>query len=104
MSTLYAEGTTVYGGEAKRKDTREDFLAYKESSSLKPATQPEQKVESFVDANYTLQDRPFFVVIGKGGVLAALEKLDQQLTQVCVERGVVCIPRLLTTIPIGWAH
>jgi len=32
--------------------------------------------------DYTLEERPFFIRIGKDGVIAALEKLDQQLVQV----------------------
>ncbi|KAF9442914.1 hypothetical protein P691DRAFT_809751 [Macrolepiota fuliginosa MF-IS2] len=31
--------------------------------------------------DYTLEERPFFVRIGKDGVIAALEKLDEQLVQ-----------------------
>lgn len=32
--------------------------------------------------DYTVEERPFFVPIGKDGVIAALEKLDQQLLKV----------------------
>lgn len=31
-----------------------------------------------------ITERPFFVVIGKGGLLAAIQELDTQLQQVCV--------------------
>ncbi|PPR04948.1 hypothetical protein CVT24_010406 [Panaeolus cyanescens] len=34
---------------------------------------------AFTTSDYSLHDRPFFVPIGKHGVIAALEKLDQQL-------------------------
>lgn len=33
--------------------------------------------------DYAIEDRPFFVPIGKDGVTAALQKLDKQLQQVC---------------------
>ena len=32
--------------------------------------------------DYTIENRPFFVPIGKGGVIVALEELDRQLQQV----------------------
>ncbi|TFK72550.1 hypothetical protein BDN72DRAFT_763040 [Pluteus cervinus] len=80
MSATVADGTTVFGDfeDSRRRD---DFLSYKKTIDESPK-QPIPKLGSdFVVADYALQDRPFFVPIGRGGVLAALEKLDQQLVQ-----------------------
>ncbi|KAF8969857.1 hypothetical protein BDZ97DRAFT_2055545 [Flammula alnicola] len=35
----------------------------------------------FTTVDYTVEERPFFIPIGKDGVIAALEKLDQQLRE-----------------------
>jgi hypothetical protein len=42
-------------------------------------------VNDFVRAaDYMLDEREFFVSIGKDGLIAALQKLDKQLENVCV--------------------
>ncbi len=81
MSATVADGTTVFGDfeDSRRRD---DFLSYKKTMD-EPQKHPLAKLGSdFVVADYALQDRPFFVPIGKGGVLAALENLDRQLVEV----------------------
>jgi regulator of protease activity HflC (stomatin/prohibitin superfamily) len=37
------------------------------------------RMSEFTTVDYTVEERPFFVPIGKDGVIAALEKLDRQL-------------------------
>lgn len=52
--------------------------------ALKPTTTGKGRdyaSEFVATKDYTLEERPFFVRIGKDGVIAALEKLDQQLVQ-----------------------
>lgn len=41
-----------------------------------------EKHSDFTTTDYTLQERPFFVPIGTGGILVALQKLDRQLLDV----------------------
>ncbi|KAL0566157.1 hypothetical protein V5O48_015863 [Marasmius crinis-equi] len=53
-------------------------------SSKKPSTSGKRKDPAssvFVTSDYSLEDRPFFVPIGKDGVITALQKLDKQLKQ-----------------------
>ena len=47
-----------------------------------PTGLPKQTHSNFITTDYNLKERPFFVPIGNGGVLAALQKLDDQLSQV----------------------
>ncbi|KNZ71567.1 hypothetical protein J132_08625 [Termitomyces sp. J132] len=93
MSTVYADATTVFGGD---QDTFTD--GFKPStSSIKPkdldhrqagaglgkSAQPKLVNDFIATTDYTLEERPFFFPIGKDGLIAALEKLDKQLVQVC---------------------
>lgn len=39
-------------------------------------------IDEFITVDYSLEERPFFVPIGKDGILAALQKLDRQLKNV----------------------
>jgi hypothetical protein len=43
---------------------------------------PQRPRNDFTTTDYSLQERPFFVPIGTGGVLAALQKLDGHLLNV----------------------
>ena len=73
MTTAYGIESTVVG------DT--DYLHPKHPETSKEPRPPKQN--NFVDnVDYALKERAFFVPIGKDGVIAALEKLDRQLTQV----------------------
>ncbi len=40
------------------------------------------KIDDFITVDYTFEERPFFVPIGKDGILGALQKLDTQLRNV----------------------
>ncbi|KAF9232973.1 hypothetical protein BU15DRAFT_90514 [Melanogaster broomeanus] len=87
-SLSIADGATVVAGPlsvANRKELSkergDDFpvksypLVTSESSKLKAVG------HDFSKADYAMEDRPFFVPIGKDGVTAALQKLDSQLQQ-----------------------
>ena len=39
----------------------------------------------FTTVDYNIEERPFFIPIGKAGVIAALEKLDRQLLDVRIQ-------------------
>jgi hypothetical protein len=90
------DNTTVVGGPssvANRADLKErnsprfgneeDYV--KPFSADKKAKLP---VNDFVRAaDYMLDEREFFVSIGKDGLIAALQKLDKQLESVCIFLG-----------------
>jgi len=40
------------------------------------------RLNEFTTVDYTIEERPFFIPIGKDGVIGALEKLDRQLREV----------------------
>ncbi|KAJ7470520.1 hypothetical protein FB451DRAFT_1253977 [Mycena latifolia] len=81
-----AGNSTVVGDAPAtfRKDQRDAFLKEPSSSNTAHAPQPAiPKVGnefSFNNDDY-LKERPFYVPIGKGGLIAALETLDQQLVE-----------------------
>jgi hypothetical protein len=81
MSQSIADHTTVVADRDYAPNT--DFL--------KPRPPPTEKVKStsvthdfLSQADESLEERPFFVHIGKDGLIAALQKLDAQLVQVKV--------------------
>ncbi len=110
MTSLFGEASTVVGDHFKPgggEDTVKDFASKSTNSGAPPPqlglghpskSQPKEKADEFVDAtmDYTLEDRPFFIRIGKQGVVAALEKLDEQLVQ--AGRNKV----LSTKVPTDW--
>ena len=87
------DNTTVVGGPssvANRADLKErnSIRFGNEGDFMKPSS-PDKKgklpVNDFVRAaDYMLEEREFFVSIGKDGLIAALQKLDKQLEDVCV--------------------
>lgn len=91
MDTLsIADGSTVVAGPASvvnrkelLRERNDDFPA----KPYSPITRGVSKtrtlaVGDFSKTEHALEDRPFFVPIGKDGVAAALQKLDKQLQQV----------------------
>jgi hypothetical protein len=87
MTSHFGDASTVvgdapYGGPYKRDET-----SAKDDYPVKPPRSPIRQVNTgtpqarnaFTMMDYTLEDRPFFVKIGKDGVIGALEKLDHQL-------------------------
>lgn len=84
MTSLFGEATTVVGDNFNT-DSRgdKDFLSKASVSPVRPSTKGKDKVDDFVATmDYTLEERPFFIRIGKDGIVAALEKLDVQLLAV----------------------
>jgi hypothetical protein len=76
----FADNSTVIGDTTTRKDPREDWSKIPSHSSDKAK---QKSVSDFIAADdYTLEDRPFFVTIGKDGLIGALQKLDKQLVDV----------------------
>lgn len=88
MDTLsLVDGTTVVGGSiANRKELlreRNDTFPAKPSSPIINGVSKARTVgNDFSTAEFAIEDRPFFVPIGKEGVTSALQKLDKQLQQV----------------------
>lgn len=87
MDTLSVAGATTVVGDFNGSNGSEDlglnpFPSMKPSSSGKPrrSLPPQAKFGNAVD--YIDETRPFFVKIGSGGLLEALEKLDRELLAV----------------------
>lgn len=80
----YADGSTVVGDDSR---DQQDFLKSKPKVNddlLPNPLLPKKRVgHPFVNSIETeLEERPFFVRIGKDGLIAALQKLDRQLAEV----------------------
>ena len=89
MDTLsLVDGATVVAGPASivnRKELlreRNDDFPAKPYSPITNGVTKARIVGDFSKAEFALEDRPFFVPIGKEGVTTALQKLDKQLQQV----------------------
>lgn len=90
MTSVFGEASTVVGDAFRTGDdssfrTRDFSVKANASSPLKAGVTSKGKPktdEFFATMDYTLEERPFFIRIGKDGVIAALEKLDEQLVQV----------------------
>lgn len=85
MPSTFGDASTVVGDPTYRNNGDE----FTKSASLK--AQPIRRAnihgkspEAVSEFNATMdyEERPFFVPIGKDGVISALEKLDKQLLQV----------------------
>ncbi|KAK1232031.1 hypothetical protein PQX77_004837 [Marasmius sp. AFHP31] len=79
MSSV-AEGSTVIGD----RDFNNHRLSPVPSTSKIHKPSDKRRVpetSEFITSDYSLEDRPFFVPIGKDGVTAALQKLDNELKQ-----------------------
>ncbi len=108
MTSLFGEASTVVGGDHFTPSSKSNggspspLLPVKHHQNpqhhQQQKPQPKSTEEEFIAAtmDYTLEDRPFFIRIGKEGVIAALEKLDEQLVK--AGRSKV----LSTKIPTDW--
>ncbi|KAH0830485.1 hypothetical protein J3R83DRAFT_1935 [Lanmaoa asiatica] len=90
MDTLsVADGaTTVVAGPASivnrkelSRERSDDFPAKPYSSITNGVSKARTVGHDFSRAEFAIEDRPFFVPIGKDGVTAALQRLDKQLQQ-----------------------
>jgi hypothetical protein len=75
--------STVVGDTpaALRKEQHATFITDEKKGAPAPQIPKIDNTFSFNNDDY-LKERPFYVPIGKGGLIAALETLDQQLLQV----------------------
>lgn len=85
-TTVVGEGTTVVGGPATHLspasvDNRDKDSLHKGADGSATLRKPSVHVNSnFVHTvDYLETERPFFISIGKDGLIAALQKLDRQL-------------------------
>lgn len=82
MSSNFGDNSTVVGdpaykrtGESTSKESSPHLGGFHTSTG-------KSRMNEFTTVDYTIQERPFFIPIGKDGVIAALEKLDKQLQDV----------------------
>lgn len=97
MSNHFADASTVVGDDSREQD----FVKPKYKETALPAgssSGPSRVGKPFVNSIESgLEERPFFVRIGKDGLIAALQKLDQQLADVCVQKNsYITIPDYLS--------
>jgi len=83
------DGVTVIAGPVSIANRKELLRERKDDFPAKPyppitngAAQARVVEKDFSKIDFAIEDRPFFVPIGKEGVTAALQKLDKQLQQV----------------------
>ncbi|KAJ4488234.1 hypothetical protein J3R30DRAFT_3667623 [Lentinula aciculospora] len=94
----YADGSTVVGDDLRDQQPLSKSKFAEENDPLPSTPSSKKRVgQPFVNSIETeLEERPFFVRIGKGGLIAALQKLDKQLA----ESG---RPKLLSKkVPTDW--
>ncbi|GLB35293.1 putative prohibitin homologues [Lyophyllum shimeji] len=89
MSTVFGDNSTVVGDDhlgqglkpSASSNSKDLGARLNHSSSDGKIAQPKARKDFVATVDYTIEERPFFVPIGKDGVIAALEKLDRQLVQ-----------------------
>jgi hypothetical protein len=82
MTSHYGEGSTVIEEPIFNRDEGSSTKNPIKAPTFASAGIPRERLSDFTTTDYTLQERPFFVPIGKGGILTALQKLDGQLLNV----------------------
>jgi hypothetical protein len=98
MTSTFGDNVTVVDDSAPYKGRDDTF---RKSSGSQPSKSKSRTaftgkarmphVESeFTTVDYNIEERPFFIPIGKAGVIDALEKLDRQLLEVRVSCQVYC--------------
>lgn len=87
MPTNFGDNSTVVGEPPyKRQDDaygKHTPPPTRAQTSTQGFTGQEARLSEFTTVDYTIEERPFFIPIGKNGVIEALEKLDRQLVEVC---------------------
>ena len=83
-ATQFGDNSTVVGDPSPHIPTAKDHLDDGfHSSTSNGHVKGKAKLDEFITtADYMSTDRPFFVPIGKDGLIAALQKLDAQLVKV----------------------
>lgn len=89
----FGENSTVVGDpHYKRLDVDDTTPLKGDRAPSGSRTGKTPSTNAFTSVDYTIEERPFFIPIGKDGVIAALEKLDKQLQDVCpFYRLVLCV-------------
>ena len=92
--------TTVYGGQARASDSaslhNDPSLSKPQNGKAANAHAQPQLYVSLDQANID-REKEFFIRIGKGGVLEALQKLDQRLQQVSeIRMFTVCVLKIFS--------
>lgn len=88
-SSTTADNTTVVAGPSSESEGKQrgrgrsashsDTTTHRDVPPAKNQTIPNDFVRA---ADYSLEERPFFVIIGHDGLIGALQKLDKQLVEV----------------------
>ncbi|KAF8061467.1 hypothetical protein FPV67DRAFT_1673110 [Lyophyllum atratum] len=88
MSTVFGDNSTVVGDDHLGLGLKPSGSTTNPKDGLRPnhtadgkSTQPKARNDFVATVDYTINERPFFVPIGKEGIIGALEKLDRQLVQ-----------------------
>ncbi|KJA27473.1 hypothetical protein HYPSUDRAFT_1098694 [Hypholoma sublateritium FD-334 SS-4] len=85
MPTNFGDNSTVVGEPPyKRQDDtygKHTPPPTRAQTSTQGFTGQEARLSEFTTVDYTIEERPFFIPIGKNGVIEALEKLDRQLVE-----------------------
>jgi hypothetical protein len=83
------DADTVVGGPVKHRGLKKSDRI-DESFHSSNSTHPRKGVslhDFSKTADYALEERPFFVPVGKDGIIVALEKIDRQLRNVSIVIG-----------------
>ncbi len=109
MSMSVADTTTIVGDRDTFRKEQELSLHPKDTSHAstfgkrRAPSHPDSTEDRFATTlDYMSEDRPFFVKIGKEGLIAALDKLDRQLVQVSMLLYLSYISTY--TVSIVWTH
>jgi len=91
MTSRYGEVSTVIEEPIFHRDEGPSIQNPIKASTFASAGIPRERDSDFTTTDYTLQERPFFVPIGTGGILTALQKLDGQLLNVSGMNALRCV-------------
>ncbi|KAJ8520996.1 hypothetical protein ONZ45_g2256 [Pleurotus djamor] len=82
-ATHFGDNSTVVGDNSPPLlQTTKDKDYEPENTTFSTSHKGKVKLEDFITADdYTVEERPFFVRIGKAGLIAALQELDAQLVK-----------------------
>lgn len=101
------DGTTVINGPASASGSNKHDSYPEPTKSAIPARpdphMPPPNAKLMHTADYLLADRPFFVSIGKDGLIAALQKLNRQLKEVRVRSTLaITVSDHIALLITGW--
>jgi hypothetical protein len=80
----FEDNTTVVGGSSLTKYKPTESIDFPRSAQQVGNAKNRHGEHDFVtSSDYMLEERPYFVRIGKDGLIGALQRLDKQLQKVC---------------------